>query len=506
MAPPRLERVPAGPAVTPAPGVRPPAAPPDRPAAPGERRYAAARSGPACRPPAAHATPGRARRQLRHGRPGGEPRGGHHRQPAAGRHAGAGLHPAPLRPGGGRPGQRRALARPTSPAPPTRSSSGAGRWSTPRSSDPADDLGRFLVRRGVLTPEKLVQAEATRQTAGGDLVAALISARLVNLADVAGFLAERGAAMVGRALACEAGSFSWEPGVPPPPSSFPLGPPFVSLCAAVRALDIPSVERRLGERARCPAARAEVRVRLEELRLTPAGGAGGRPLRRDPEPGRAGRGPACRRRRGAAAGAPAGRPGPPRLRPAAGGCNSPGRRPRPRYRAPAMPAASAGRRAGRRARAQGRTGRRHAGPVAGCRTPPAAAPAQTPPPPSGPPRGPRRPPPRAPPTPRSRWPSRSPDGRRRAPRPGGQAAGGRPLPGAGREARRRAGHGQGRLLPAGPDLPPRRHADRLRRRRCGTSAPTVRPAERGLGGPGRRRQAGRVPGGAASRAARPTWT
>jgi hypothetical protein len=137
------------------------------------------------------------------------------------------------------------------------------------SSDPADDLGRFLVRKGVLTPEKAVIAEAARPAAGGDLVGALIATKLVNPGDVAGLLQERGTSVVGRALACEAGSFAWEPGVPPPPSSFPLGPPFVALGAAVRALDVSAVQRRLGDRERCPASRTAGRVKLEDLRLNP---------------------------------------------------------------------------------------------------------------------------------------------------------------------------------------------------------------------------------------------
>jgi len=137
------------------------------------------------------------------------------------------------------------------------------------SSDPADELGRFLVRKGVLTPEKLVEAEATRPAAGGDLVGALIGARLVNPGEVAGLLLEHGTGVVARALGCEAGSFAWDPGIRPPPSSFPLGSPFAALCAAVRAQDMTSVQRRLGERARGVASRMVGRVKVEDLRLTP---------------------------------------------------------------------------------------------------------------------------------------------------------------------------------------------------------------------------------------------
>ncbi|HSN91633.1 MAG TPA: DUF4388 domain-containing protein, partial [Anaeromyxobacteraceae bacterium] len=138
-----------------------------------------------------------------------------------------------------------------------------------RSSDPSDDLGRFLVRRGALTPEQLVQAEGARAAAGGELVGALIARRLVNPADVAGLLQEHGTALVGRALAVEAGTWRWEPGVAPPPSSFPLGSPWTQLCTAVRALDGAAVQRRLGEREHRAAARVGGRIRIEDLRLTP---------------------------------------------------------------------------------------------------------------------------------------------------------------------------------------------------------------------------------------------
>jgi hypothetical protein len=138
-----------------------------------------------------------------------------------------------------------------------------------RSSDPSDDLGRFLVRKGALTPEQLVAAEGAKAGAGGDLVGALIARRLVNPADVAGLLQEHGTALVGRALAVEAGTWRWEPGVVPPPSSFPLGSPWAQLCAATRALDAAAVQRRLGDREHRAATRVGGRIRIEDLRLTP---------------------------------------------------------------------------------------------------------------------------------------------------------------------------------------------------------------------------------------------
>jgi curved DNA-binding protein CbpA len=136
------------------------------------------------------------------------------------------------------------------------------------SPDPADDVGRFLVRRGAVSAEALARAEGRRPALGGDLVSALIAERAVNPADVAGLLQEHGAALVTRALAVEAGGWAWEPQAAIPPGAFPLGPPFVMLCAAVRALDAAALSRRLGDREHRAAARAFARVRFEDLRLT----------------------------------------------------------------------------------------------------------------------------------------------------------------------------------------------------------------------------------------------
>jgi len=131
-----------------------------------------------------------------------------------------------------------------------------------------DDLGRFLVRRALLTPEALVQADAARSAAGGDFAAALVATGLVNPANVAALLQEHGASVVARALAAEEGAWAWEPNVAPPPSAFPLGNSLAMLSAAVRTLDVAAVERRLGERATRAATRAGGRVRPEDLRLT----------------------------------------------------------------------------------------------------------------------------------------------------------------------------------------------------------------------------------------------
>jgi curved DNA-binding protein CbpA len=131
------------------------------------------------------------------------------------------------------------------------------------------DLGQFLSQRGVLKAEALAKAEAARPQAGGDLVGALIALRLVNPADVAALLQEYGAGLVTRALAVEVGRFKWEPGIPPPPSAFPIGNSWALLCTAVRVLPPAAVAQRLGRRVERPASRVGGRIGLELLRLTP---------------------------------------------------------------------------------------------------------------------------------------------------------------------------------------------------------------------------------------------
>jgi hypothetical protein len=137
------------------------------------------------------------------------------------------------------------------------------------SSDPEDALAAFLLRRGSLTAEGLARATQASAALGGDLVSALIAEKLVNPADVAALLQEHGAQLVQKALATEAGPWAWHPQAPPPPGAFPLGAPFGMLCAAVRALDVAAVKRRLGEREERAASRVGARIRVEDLRLTP---------------------------------------------------------------------------------------------------------------------------------------------------------------------------------------------------------------------------------------------
>jgi tetratricopeptide (TPR) repeat protein len=136
-----------------------------------------------------------------------------------------------------------------------------------RSSDPADELGGFLVRKGALGEAQRARAQAASAAAGGDLAAALIAERLMNPADVAALLQEHGAGIVQRALLVTAGRWAWDPVAPAPPGAFPLGAPFAMLCGALRALDTAALLARLADREHRVASRVGGRIRLEDLRL-----------------------------------------------------------------------------------------------------------------------------------------------------------------------------------------------------------------------------------------------
>ncbi|HZY04162.1 MAG TPA: DUF4388 domain-containing protein, partial [Anaeromyxobacteraceae bacterium] len=131
-----------------------------------------------------------------------------------------------------------------------------------------DDLGTFLVKRGVVGEAQLSQAQEARGKFGGDLVSALVGLRLIDPAATFQVLQEHGAGLVWRALAADGGTWRWEPGMAPPPSSFPLGSRWGMLCDAVRRLDAPGVQKRLGGRAGRVATRVGGRIDVNDLKLT----------------------------------------------------------------------------------------------------------------------------------------------------------------------------------------------------------------------------------------------
>jgi tetratricopeptide (TPR) repeat protein len=133
---------------------------------------------------------------------------------------------------------------------------------------PEDDLGRYLVARGVVDAAALAAAEKVRAGFAGDLVAALASQGRMNPAESFRVLQDHGAAVVARVLGAEKGTCRFTPGAPLPASSFPLGSRWGVLCEAARRLDGLAVRKLLGERAQRIASRGGGRVELSELKLT----------------------------------------------------------------------------------------------------------------------------------------------------------------------------------------------------------------------------------------------
>ncbi|OFX26179.1 MAG: hypothetical protein A2V77_11185 [Anaeromyxobacter sp. RBG_16_69_14] len=136
------------------------------------------------------------------------------------------------------------------------------------SNAPEDDLGRFLVAKGVVNGDAIADAERVRGDLGGDLVAALASLRLLNPAESFRVLQEHGVTVIARAFESEKGACRWNPGAPLPSSAFPLGSRWGGLCDTARRLDGLAVRKLLGDRAQRVASRSGGRVQLAELRLT----------------------------------------------------------------------------------------------------------------------------------------------------------------------------------------------------------------------------------------------
>jgi hypothetical protein len=133
----------------------------------------------------------------------------------------------------------------------------------------ADDLAAFLAGRGLIAAEAAADARQIAAGLGGDVLGALIDLRLLDPAARFQDLKEHGAGLVWRALACDEGSWSWEPGVPPPPSGFPLGSRWGLLADAARRIEPPVVRTRLGVRGALSVVRAGGRVVVADLMLQP---------------------------------------------------------------------------------------------------------------------------------------------------------------------------------------------------------------------------------------------
>lgn len=134
------------------------------------------------------------------------------------------------------------------------------------SSEPADNLMRFLLERGVIDPGALVEHGLDDEPELA-LVSWLLTRR--DAADVERLVKDHGVRLILRALRSEVGAWEWEPHAHTPSLGAPLGSPFALLGEAVRALDPETVRLRLGDRRERRAALVGGAFGLEELGLAP---------------------------------------------------------------------------------------------------------------------------------------------------------------------------------------------------------------------------------------------
>lgn len=133
-----------------------------------------------------------------------------------------------------------------------------------QSTEPADDLVRFLLDRGLVHPGALVDREPAEDGEFA-LVSALLARR--DAAELGPLVREHGARVTARALQVERGEWEWEPHVYAPAPGVPLGSPLLLLAEAVRAMDEAALRRRLGARGEQRARPAPAAIALEDLGL-----------------------------------------------------------------------------------------------------------------------------------------------------------------------------------------------------------------------------------------------
>lgn len=135
-----------------------------------------------------------------------------------------------------------------------------------QSSSPSDGLVRFLLERGIVKPDALVDQDA-EDGADYALVSALLSKREAD--EVGRLVKEHGAGLATRALRVERGEWEWEPHDHTRSLGAPLGSPLELLAQAVRAMDPATLRRRLGERCARRATLVIGAYAIEEMGLSP---------------------------------------------------------------------------------------------------------------------------------------------------------------------------------------------------------------------------------------------
>ncbi|MBX5483530.1 MAG: DnaJ domain-containing protein [Myxococcaceae bacterium] len=137
-------------------------------------------------------------------------------------------------------------------------------------SDHADDaVAGFLVREGLATNAQISQATAELPKFGGDLVAALFGAGILNPATAFQHLAQRAQQLLLKAVLATTGSFTFSAQELPSHKAMPLGNRWAVLMDLVRRIPASEIKRRLADASNNPVMKSGGVVPVSDLRLTP---------------------------------------------------------------------------------------------------------------------------------------------------------------------------------------------------------------------------------------------
>jgi len=132
-----------------------------------------------------------------------------------------------------------------------------------------DSLSLFLVKKQLLTPEVVSQAEAQRGRFGGELLPTLFGLGLLNPNTVFAHLAQRAADLVYRVLVPEIGTYTWQNIELPPTKAMPMGHKWSIFMEQLRRVPAPEVRRRMGPALDLPVMKGQGLVAPSELKLSP---------------------------------------------------------------------------------------------------------------------------------------------------------------------------------------------------------------------------------------------
>jgi hypothetical protein len=137
------------------------------------------------------------------------------------------------------------------------------------STHPEDALATFLLRRNMVTPDALGQAQREGARFGGELLPALFGLGLVNPNAALEALSQRAGGIIGQALVASDGSFTFQAVDLPAHKVMPAGQKWQVYTEQLRRMPVLEVRARLHSALDFPVMKASGNVPVTELRLTP---------------------------------------------------------------------------------------------------------------------------------------------------------------------------------------------------------------------------------------------